>query len=164
MRPSAQGRGRGNDAGGGGAHLGANDDIHDGTSGDAHDGAYGGAYYGAQGGGRGNCHDDDDSIESVFDDYLSRYQHTQYARNRRHDEDADDLVAKPKFTMSSFEGTAEVEVYLAWELKVDKLFRMNHYSDQRKLDIAIAALDGYAATWWERCVQQRMERHEPHVV
>lgn len=50
------------------------------------------------------------------------------------------------------------------ELKVDKLFSMNQYSDQRKLDLAVIALDGYAATWWERCVQQCIERHEPRVV
>ena len=118
----------------------------------------------AHGGGRGNRHDDDDGDESVFDDYLPCHQHNQYARNRRRDEDTADLVAKPKFIMSSFEGTTEVEVYLAWELKVDKLFRMNRYSDQRKLDLVVASLDGYAATWWERYVQQRMERHEPHVV
>ena len=65
--------------------------------------------------------------------------------------------------MPTFQGTEAVEDYLAWELKVDKLFRMNRYSDQRKLDLAVAALDGYAAAWWERCVQQRMEFHEPRV-
>lgn len=151
--------GHGNDARGGSAHPGA----HDGAYGGAHDGAYGGAYYGARGGGRGNRHDDDDVDESVFANYLPRCQHNQYACNRWHDEDIDDLIVKPKFTMPSFKGTTEVEVYLAWEQKVDKLFCMNLYSDQRKLDLVVTVLDGYVVTWWEHCVQQRMEKHEPRV-
>lgn len=73
-------------------------------------------------------------------------------------------LQSPSSRYHPLKGTTEVEVYLAWEMKLDKLFCMNRYSDQRQLDLVVAALDGYAATWWEHCVQQCMERHEPRVV
>jgi hypothetical protein len=150
---AAAGRGRGNGRGGG-----AQPAVHG-----AEFGAYGDAHIPrAHGLGRR------DAVGPIYDDYNAdgrlspRRQQFQQAHNRRHQDD-DDVITKPKFTMPTFDGTDEVEAYLAWELKVDKLFRMNRYSDQRKLDLAVAALDGYAAAWWERCVQQRMEYHEPRV-
>ena len=81
----------------------------------------------------------------------------------RHD-DAEDLVAKPKFNLPLFSDGTDVEQYLTWELKVDKLFRLNNYSNEKKLLLASNGLDDYATHWWEQFIRKRMERHELPII
>jgi hypothetical protein len=44
----------------------------------------------------------------------------------------DDGLGKPKFTVPKFVGSTDVEEYLNWELKVEKLWRMHEYTEDRK--------------------------------
>jgi hypothetical protein len=41
-----------------------------------------------------------------------------------------------------------VEEYINWELKVEKLWRMHEYTEDRKIKLAYSELDGYALLWW----------------
>lgn len=76
----------------------------------------------------------------------------------------DDGLGKPKFTIPKFEGSTDVEEFLSWELKIDKLFRMYEYSEDKKIKLAASEFDGYALLWWENLVNTRAELGEPPIV
>ena len=69
----------------------------------------------------------------------------------------DDGLGKPKFSIPKFEGSTDVEEYLTWELKMEKLWRLHDYTDERKIKLASSEFDGYALRWWDNLVQQRRE-------
>ena len=52
--------------------------------------------------------------------------------------------------MPKFEGASDTDVYLTWELKVEKIFRMHNYSEEKKVHMATLEFDGYALIWWEQ--------------
>ncbi|KAK1684878.1 hypothetical protein QYE76_045726 [Lolium multiflorum] len=56
----------------------------------------------------------------------------------------DDGLGKPKFSIPKFEGGADVEEYLTWELKIEKLWRLHDYTEDRKVKLASSEFDGYA--------------------
>ena len=62
--------------------------------------------------------------------------------------------------MPKFEGTSNLDAYLTWELKVEKIFRMHNYSEEKKVNMAALDFDGYALIWWEQIQNQRFENGE----
>ncbi|KAK1642405.1 hypothetical protein QYE76_060210 [Lolium multiflorum] len=75
---------------------------------------------------------------------------------RGHDEE--DGLGKPKFSIPKFEGGADVEEYLTWELKIEKLWSLHpHYTEDRKVKLASSEFDGYALRWWDAFVRNRDE-------
>jgi len=52
--------------------------------------------------------------------------------------------------MPKFDGGSDPEAYFTWELKVDKIFRLHNYSEEKKLAMASLEFDGYALIWWEQ--------------
>ena len=71
----------------------------------------------------------------------------------------DDGLGKPKFSIPKFEGSTDVEEYLTWELKMEKLWRLHDYTEDRKIKLASSEFDGYALRWWDNLVQQRREEN-----
>ncbi|KAK1670674.1 hypothetical protein QYE76_058833 [Lolium multiflorum] len=72
-------------------------------------------------------------------------------------QDEEDGLGKPKFSIPKFEGGADVEEYLTWELKIEKLWSLHpHYSEDRKIKRA-SEFDGYALRWWDSLVRNRDE-------
>ncbi|CAM8902532.1 unnamed protein product [Rhodiola kirilowii] len=69
----------------------------------------------------------------------------------------EERFGKLKFTMPKFEGGSDPEAYLTWELKVDKIFRMHNYSEEKKLAMASLEFEDYALIWWEQVQRQREE-------
>ncbi|KAK1609705.1 hypothetical protein QYE76_033378 [Lolium multiflorum] len=68
-------------------------------------------------------------------------------------QDEEDGLGKPKFSIPKFEGGADVEEYLTWELKIEKLWSLHpHYSEDRKIKLASSEFDGYALRWWDSLV------------
>ncbi|KAK1603008.1 hypothetical protein QYE76_017446 [Lolium multiflorum] len=54
-----------------------------------------------------------------------------------------------------FEGGADVEEYLTWELKIEKLWSLHpHYSEDRKIKLASSEFDGYALRWWDSLIRK----------
>ena len=49
--------------------------------------------------------------------------------------------------MPKFEGTSDLDAYLAWELKVEKIFCVHNYSEEK---VHMAAHDGYALIFSSR--------------
>jgi hypothetical protein len=81
-------------------------------------------------------------------------------RNRQRNEE---LFGKLKFNMPTFMGKNDPEEYLSWALKVDKIFRMHNYSEEKKVAMASLEFDGYANQWWEQVQQKRQEKNEPPI-
>ena len=67
----------------------------------------------------------------------------------------DDGLGKPKFSIPKFEGGADVEEYLTWELKIEKLWRLHDYTEDRKVKLASSEFDGYALRWWDGVTRSR---------
>ena len=67
----------------------------------------------------------------------------------------DDGLGKPKFSIPKFEGSPDVEEYLTWELKIEKLWRLHDYTEDRKIKLASSEFDGYALRWWDHLVRSR---------
>ncbi|KAK1696223.1 hypothetical protein QYE76_012920 [Lolium multiflorum] len=69
-------------------------------------------------------------------------------------QDEEDGLGKPKFSIPKFEGGADVEEYLTWEIKIEKLWSLHpHYSEDRKIKLASSEFDGYALRWWDSLVR-----------
>jgi hypothetical protein len=75
----------------------------------------------------------------------------RHARNRENEE----RFGKLKFTMPKFDGGSDLEAYLTWELKVDKIFRMHNYSEEKKMVMAALEFDDYALIWSEQLLSYR---------
>ena len=76
----------------------------------------------------------------------------------------DDGLGKPKFSIPKFEGSTDVEEYLTWELKIEKLWRLHDYTEERKVKLASSEFDGYALRWWDSIVQNWREDNHIHVL
>ncbi|KAK1618290.1 hypothetical protein QYE76_023807 [Lolium multiflorum] len=73
----------------------------------------------------------------------------------------EDGLGKPKFSILKFEGGADVEEYLTWELKIEKLWSLHpHYTEDQKIKLASSEFDGYALRWWDAFVRNREEDRE----
>ncbi|KAK1629459.1 hypothetical protein QYE76_003774 [Lolium multiflorum] len=69
-------------------------------------------------------------------------------------QDEEDGLGKPKFSIPKFEGGADVEEYLTWELKIEKLWSLHpNYSEDKKIELASSEFDGYALRWWDSLVR-----------
>ena len=83
---------------------------------------------------------------------------------RRVPREDDDGLGRPKLSIPRFEGTTDVEEYLTWELKIEKLWRLHDYSEDKKVKLASAEFDGYALRWWDNLVTNRRDDHEVPVL
>ncbi|KAK1594500.1 hypothetical protein QYE76_018803 [Lolium multiflorum] len=79
---------------------------------------------------------------------------------RAYPQQQDDGLGKPKFSIPKFEGGADVEEYLTWELKIEKLWRLHDYTEDRKVKLASSEFDGYALRWWDGVTRTRQEDNE----
>src|SRR3954471_18208101 len=69
----------------------------------------------------------------------------------------DDILSKPKFSIPKFEGSTDVEDYLTWELKMEKIWRLTDYSEDRNIKLASSEFDGYALRWWDSVLTEIQE-------
>ncbi|WVZ98177.1 hypothetical protein U9M48_043646 [Paspalum notatum var. saurae] len=111
----------------------------------------------AHGRGRGwnRRNEDTEESESENDDNHSRHDRRHHRRGHR-----EERLGKLKFTMPKFDGGSDPETYFTWELKVDKIFRLHNYTEEKKLAMASLEFEGYALIWWEQLLQDREEDEE----
>src|SRR3954466_14876562 len=76
----------------------------------------------------------------------------------------EDGLGKPKFSLPKFEGSNDVEEYLIWEMKIEKLWRLHEYTEDRKIKLASSEFDGYALRWWDNLVRTRQEEGDPPII
>ena len=98
-----------------------------------------GATYG-RGRGQGRRHNDSDESEMDDDNHL---QNPFGCRPHRRGNQVERL-GKLKFTMPKFERGFDPEAYFTWELKVDKIFCLHNYTEEKKLAMTSLEFDGYA--------------------
>ncbi|KAK1609591.1 hypothetical protein QYE76_033264 [Lolium multiflorum] len=80
-------------------------------------------------------------------------------------QDEEDGLGKPKFSIPKFEGGADVEEYLTWELKIEKLWSLHpNYTEDRKIKLASSEFDGYALRWWDALVRNRQADGELPII
>ena len=75
---------------------------------------------------------------------------------RQPDEDG---LGKLKLSIPKFEGSIDVEEFLNWEMKIEQLWRLHEYTDDKKIKLASSEFDGYALLWWNGLVSARREAH-----
>lgn len=105
---------------------------------------------GRGGGGDPYDHHDDGGETRSPDGNLGRYRYDR----------EEERFGKLKFTIPKFNGGLDPEAYPTWELKVDKIFWMHNYSEEKKLAMASIEFDDYALIWWEQVINQREVHHE----
>jgi hypothetical protein len=124
---------------------------------------------GRRGGGRGADHDrgsvglEESGIEQEDEEEEEEEVEQPHNDGRRHrgnrgrNRPNEERFGKLKFNMPKFDGGSDPEAYLTWELKVDKIFRLHNYSEQKKMAMAALEFDGYALIWWEQMLNDREE-------
>ena len=65
--------------------------------------------------------------------------------------------------MPKFNGSNDPEEYLSWELKVDKIFRLHNYEEEKKIAMASLEFQDYVLIWWEQVLARRVARGEPPI-
>jgi hypothetical protein len=115
----------------------------------------------AHGRGRGRNRRNNDNEESEFgDDDQSQRRYRRHHRGVNQEE----RFGKLKFTMPKFDGRSNPEDYFTWELKVEKIFRLHNYSEEKKLAMASLEFEGYALIWWEQLLRDREEDGEDPII
>ena len=56
-----------------------------------------------------------------------------HERHNNHHERDDGKFGKLKFVMPKIKGEENADAYLEWELKVDKIFRVHNFSEEKKV-------------------------------
>ena len=70
-------------------------------------------------------------------------------RPRRNREQDEERLGKLKFIMPKFKGEQNPDAYIDWELKVEKIFRIHNYSEEKKVAMASLEFENYANILWE---------------
>lgn len=117
----------------------------------------------ARGRGRGQNQRNDDNKESEFGDDDDQSQH-RYGRRHHRGINQEERFGKLNFTMPKFDGRSHPEDYFTWELKVEKIFRLHNYSEEKKLAMASLEFEGYALIWWEQLLRDREEDGEDPII
>ena len=56
--------------------------------------------------------------------------------------------------MPKFNGSNNPEEYLSWALKVDKIFRLHNYEEEKKIAMASLEFQDYVLIWWEQVIER----------
>ncbi|MBI0385600.1 hypothetical protein JBE27_57365, partial [Streptomyces albiflaviniger] len=68
-------------------------------------------------------------------------EHQDRPRKNRHEEDT---YGKLKFKMPTFTGSNDPKEYLSWALKVDKIYHVHNYTQEKMVAMASLEFDDYA--------------------
>jgi hypothetical protein len=117
----------------------------------------------ARGRGRGRNRRNDGNEESEFGNDDDQSQHC-YGRHHHRGVNQEERFGKLKFTMPKFDGRSDPEDYFTWELKVEKIFRLHNYAEEKKLAMASLEFEGYALIWWEQLLRDCEEDREDPII
>ncbi|KAK1661982.1 hypothetical protein QYE76_050141 [Lolium multiflorum] len=84
-------------------------------------------------------------------------------QQQEHDDDPE-LQDDARNARGAPRGGADVEEYLTWELKIQKLWNLHNYTEDRKIKLASSEFDGYALRWWDALVRNRHEDGEQPII
>jgi hypothetical protein len=67
-----------------------------------------------------------------------------------------------KLKISSFKGKTDPEAYLDWVKKVEMIFDIYRYSEEKKVKLIVVEFTDYTMVWWERlAVERKWNRERP---
>jgi hypothetical protein len=90
-------------------------------------------------------------------------QPPRHERRHHHHQDDEQHFGKLKFTMPKFSGSTEPEEYLSWALKINKIFRLHNYNEEKKIAMASLEFQDYVLIWWEQLQARRHDKREPPI-
>jgi hypothetical protein len=97
---------------------------------------------------RAELDEEDDPEHHWHDDNQRRGRYTWNHPN-------EERFCKLKFSIPKFDGGSDPEAYLTWELKVDKIFHMHNYFEEKKMATTTLEFDDYALIWWEQLLSDK---------
>jgi hypothetical protein len=65
-----------------------------------------------------------------------------------------------KLKILAFKGKIDPEAYLDWEKKVEMIFDIHRYVEEKNVKLAVVEFTDYAIVWWERLVVERKRNRE----
>jgi hypothetical protein len=65
-----------------------------------------------------------------------------------------------KLKIPAFKGKTNPEAYLDWEKKMEMIFDIHRYSEEKKVKLVVVEFTDYAMVWWERLVVERRRNKE----
>jgi hypothetical protein len=65
--------------------------------------------------------------------------------------------------MPKFSESTDPEEYLSWALKIDKIFRLHNYDEEKKIAMASLEFQDYVLIWWEQLQARRRDKREPPI-
>ena len=99
--------------------------------------------------------------ENVYDSGVSNRRYGGRHREDRNREDNN--LGNIKMKIPSFQGKNDPEAYLEWERKVELVFDCHHYSENKKVKLAVIEFSDYAIVWWDQLVLNKRRNREPSV-
>ena len=93
---------------------------------------------------------------------MANRQNRERLPNRQGNND-EHRYGKLKFTMPKFSGSIDPEDYLSWALKVDKIFRLHNFDEEKKIAMASLEFQDYVLIWWEQIIERREAKGEPPI-
>jgi len=74
--------------------------------------------------------------------------------------DIDRNLGSIKLKIPAFKGKTDPEAYLDWEKKVEMIFDIHRYSEEKNVKLAVVEFTDYAMVCWERLVVERRRNRE----
>ena len=116
---------------------------------------------------RGARVDEEEYDRGDFEDqngYDSGVSNRRYGGRHREDRNREDNnLGNIKMKIPSFQGKNDPEAYLEWERKVELVFDCHHYSENKKVKLAVIEFSDYAIVWWDQLVLNKRRNREPSV-
>ncbi|XP_019235260.1 PREDICTED: uncharacterized protein LOC109215615 [Nicotiana attenuata] len=102
-------------------------------------------------------------IDDFVDDFDVNLDRVGRDRRGQRGRVEDDNISSIKMKMPSFKGTREPDLYLDWERKVEAIFDCHHYSEGKKVKLAVVEFSDYASIWWKKLTRDRQQDGEPPI-
>ena len=115
---------------------------------------------------RGAWVDEEEYDGGDFEDengYDSGVINRRYGGRYRDRNREDNNLGNIKMKIPSFQGKNDPEAYLEWERKVELVFDFHHYSENKKVKLAVIEFSDYAIVWWDQLVLNKRRNREPSV-
>jgi hypothetical protein len=100
----------------------------------------------------------DEHEEQELEDQPPRQEHHRNCRQCN-----EERYGKLKLNMPKFSGGNDPEEYLSRALKVDKIFHLHNYEEEKKIAMASLEFQDYVLIWWEQVIKRRQEKGEPPI-
>ena len=116
---------------------------------------------------RGEQAEEDDEREGLANEEDGRRPHrfnnnntNNNNNNNNHICQHDDSFGNLKLKIPPFQGKADLDAYIEWEQKMDALFKLQRFSEERKVRLAATEFERYAITWWQNLSSIRRRSDE----